>query len=92
MLNDFLNDQPKEVLNIRSWLTGSGNVVSAEGCFTFQRICEEGVQHSVIEYGIVDVASKDSGQSFKVCEDEFVDSDHNLIMMYSALSWIMNMY
>ena len=90
LLNDFLNDQPMEVLNNRSWMNAVGNLVEAEGCFTFQRIREEGVQRSVIDYGVVDVDLKDSVYRFKVCEEEFVDSDHNPIMMEVHCSMVDN--
>ena len=80
LFNDFLNDQPMSVLNNRSWMSTAGELVQAKGCYTFQRVREEGCQNSVIDYAVVDDALQGNVKEFEVCEDSFVDSDHNPLL------------
>ena len=74
-------NQPMTVLNNRSWRSISGELVHAQGCYTFQRVREDGCQNSVIDYAVVDRSLQGNVSAFKVCVDSFVDSDHNPLLI-----------
>ena len=71
----------KQWINNRSWMTRARRRVQSKGVYTFQRLREDGIQRSVIDYGIVDSSLKIDVLNFEVRDDSYIDSDHHPIVM-----------
>ena len=81
LLIEWLSGQSMKCLNNRNWLLDSGERVVANGEFSFQRMRDDRMQKSLIDYGFVDEVILNKIVSFEVNEENYIDSDHNPLLL-----------